>query len=156
MLKKKIFKPRFPQIKRQESYETDAGRDFWADFPTNLSEEVKAEFSHKELKKLATELGSKNMARIGEVAGYLERGADIGCRGIYRTATFSKNAASAYEAGPEVTDAIAGWIVDGYAYGPVEEWEVPAEAKVSGIMVRKNQMGRQGLSSTCRPRKECR
>ena len=52
-----------------------------------------------------------------------------------------KNAASAYETGPEVTDAIAGWIEDRYAYGPVGEEEVPAGAKISGIMVKKKPNG---------------
>ena len=141
MLEKKSFKPRFPQIKRLESYEGDPGQEFWSNFPSNLSEEVKAEFSHSRLRELAAELGSKNMNRIDRVAGNLENGADIGCRGVYRAATFSKNAASAYESGPEVSDAIAGWIVDGYAYGPVDEVEVPAGAKVSGIMVRKKPNG---------------
>ena len=141
VLEKKTFKPRFPKIGRLGSYEEDPGGEFWAEFPSNLSEEVVAEFSHTKLRELAEELGSKNMGRIEKVAGYLESGADIGCRGVYRSATFSKNAASAYEAGPEVTDAIAGWIVDGYAYGPVDEGEVPAGAKVSGIMVRKKPNG---------------
>ena len=40
-----------------------------------------------------------------------------------------------------MTDAIAGWIVDGYAAGPVEEDEVPAGAKINGIMVRKKPNG---------------
>ena len=35
-----------------------------------------------------------------------------------------------------MTDAIAEWVEAGYAFGPVEESEVPAAAKISGIMVR--------------------
>jgi hypothetical protein len=35
-----------------------------------------------------------------------------------------------------VTDAIAEWVAKGYAFGPVTAAEVPAAAKVSGIMVR--------------------
>jgi hypothetical protein len=35
-----------------------------------------------------------------------------------------------------VTDAIAEWVKKGYAFGPVRQSEVPATAKVSGILVR--------------------
>ena len=137
----KIFKPRFPGIRRLQSYESDPGNEFWSTFPSNLSEEINPLFDGEALKKLAGTLKVKDMVRVDRVAGNLANGADIGCRGIYRAATFSKNAASAYEAGWEVTDAIAGWIEDGYAYGPVSEEDVPAGAKVSGIMVRKKPNG---------------
>ena len=73
--------------------------------------------------------------------GYLRDGADIGCKGSFRCSTSSSNASSAYKSGREMTNAVAGWIADGYAYGPVKEEEVPAEAKVSGIMVRKKPNG---------------
>ena len=138
---RKQFKPRFPQLERCSSYEKDPGEKFWSKFPCNLSEAVKPEFNHAALRELAAKLGSKDPDRVNRVANNLENGADIGCRGIYRSATFSKNAASAYETGPEVTDAIAGWIEDRYAYGPVGEEEVPAGAKISGIMVKKKPNG---------------
>jgi hypothetical protein len=35
-----------------------------------------------------------------------------------------------------VTDAIADWVTKGYAFGPVKEEQLPATAKVSGILVR--------------------
>ena len=141
MPEQKVFKPRFPGLSRLESYESDPGEEFWRAFPTNLSEEINPQFNGEALKELAIKLKVENMVRVNRVAGNLASGADIGCRGIYRAATFSKNAASAYETGPEVTDAIVGWIEDGYAYSPVAEEEVPAGAKVSGIMVRKKPNG---------------
>ncbi len=67
---------------------------------------------------------------------YIQEGADIGCKGEAREPTRSSNAASAYEFGPQVTDAIAEWVTKGYTFGPVNKEEVPASAKVSGIMVR--------------------
>jgi hypothetical protein len=73
---------------------------------------------------------------LQRVIGYVENGADIGCRGEARLPTRSSNAPSAYEFGPQVTDAIAEWVMKGYAFGPVEPDRVPSSAKVSGIMVR--------------------
>ena len=67
---------------------------------------------------------------------YIERGADIGCRGAARLPSRSSNAASAFDCGPQVTDAIAEWVQKGYAYGPVDATAVPPGAKISGIMVR--------------------
>ena len=140
-LEKKAFKARFPNIKRLTAYDKDPGPEFWDSFPSNLSEEISPDFNPAALRTLARKLGTRNMDRVERVAGNLANGADIGCRGVYRAATFSSNAASASEAGPEVTDAIAGWIVDGYAFGPVSEEDLPAGAKVSGIMVRKKPNG---------------
>ena len=141
VLEKKKFKPRFPEIPVLESYKEEAGQRFWDKFPCNMDQSVKPMFSYRELGRMADENEGVNMDRVRRVIGYLARGADIGCRGVFRTGTVSGNAASAYESGPEVSDAIAGWMADGYAYGPVNEEEVPAHAKVSGIMVRKKPNG---------------
>ena len=122
-------------------YKVGGTDEFWGKFPVNLEDDVKPAFCHKALSKMVGQLGCSDMARVDRVLGYLRMGADIGCKGIFRCSTSSSNASSAYESGREVTDAIAGWIADGYAYGPVEEGEVPAEAKVSGIMVKKKPNG---------------
>jgi hypothetical protein len=66
----------------------------------------------------------------------LENGADIGCRGEARSPTVSSNASSAYDCGPEVTDAIAGWVEDGIAAGPFNPADRPSDAKVNGVMCR--------------------
>jgi len=71
----------------------------------------------------------------------LECGADIGCRGEYRSSSVCNNAPSAFEFGYQVTDAIADWVHKGFAYGPVDQSDVPAIAKVSGIMVREKPNG---------------
>jgi hypothetical protein len=35
-----------------------------------------------------------------------------------------------------VSDAVAAWVQQGYAYGPVEEEDLPPDAKVNGILTR--------------------
>ena len=119
------------------NYKEGGGEEFWRKFPVNLEDKVDPEFSHRALSAMVGRLGCSDRARVDRVLGYLREGADIGCKGTYRCSSSSSNASSAYESGREVSDAIAGWIADKYAYGPVEEEEVPAEAKVSGIMVKK-------------------
>jgi len=71
----------------------------------------------------------------------LEEGADIGCKGSARNSSYSSNAPSAYEFGPEVTDAIADWITQGFAAGPFDPSHRPANAKVNGIMCRQKPNG---------------
>ena len=137
----KKFTPKFPDIPTLKEYKAGGDGNFWSKFPVNLSDEVKPEFSHVALAAMVDRLGCSDRARVDRVLEYLRIGAEIGCKGIYRSSTSSSNASSAYECGREVTDALAGWIADGYAYGPVEEEEVPAEAKVNGIMVKKKPNG---------------
>jgi len=91
---------------------------------------------HKALKKLSHTLGCSDSARLDRVILRLQDGANIGCTGPYRDATVSTNAASAYQYGPEVSDAIAAWVDKGFAYGPVDRDKVPHNAKINGIMVR--------------------
>ena len=140
-MKQKVFKPRFPEIPTLTNYKEGGGEEYWKKFPVNLEDKVEPDFSHKALSALVEKVGCSDRARVDRVLGYLREGADIGCKGIYRCSTSSSNATSSYESGREVSDAIAGWIADKYAYGPVEEDEVPAEAKVSGIMVKKKPNG---------------
>jgi hypothetical protein len=90
----------------------------------------------KRLKWWADALGCSDGDRLRRVLQYIEEGADIGCRGAARLPSSSNNAASAFEFGPQVTDAIAEWVQKGYAFGPVEAAAVPPDAKISGIMVR--------------------
>jgi hypothetical protein len=51
----------------------------------------------------------------------LEQGADIGCRGEFRNASFSKNAESAFKFPAEITDAIEAWITKGFAKGSFDK-----------------------------------
>ena len=140
-VKQKVFKPRFPELPVLEDYKAGGDTEFWSEFPANMSERISPAFSAEALCRMVDRLGCSDRARVDRVLTYLREGADIGCKGKFRCSTSSKNASSAYESGREVTDAIAGWIADKYAYGPVCEEEVPANAKVSGIMVRKKPNG---------------
>ncbi len=86
-------------------------------------------------------MGCGNWGKLEQACAILEGGADIGCRGTARAATFSRNAASAINCGYQVSDAVASWIQKGFAAGPFEEEEVPAGAKVNGIMTRQKPNG---------------
>ena len=136
VVKKKIFKPKFPGLPKLKSYKIKAPRKFWEQFPVNMSGKAGCSMDKEELLRLVGQVGCSDMARLDRVVERIERGADIGCEGRFRCSSTSKNASSAYEAGPQVSDAIAEWVAAGYAYGPVEEEEVPAGAKVNGIMVK--------------------
>ena len=137
----KIFKPKFPHIPRMISYKGVLPDTFWGKFPVNLVQPAKAGISIIELDKLVHELGCRDWARLERLRRYITEGADIGCKGMFRASTQCGNAPSSYQSGPEVSDAVACWVTEGYAYGPVEECEVPAGAKINGIMVRKKPNG---------------
>jgi hypothetical protein len=132
----KVFKPKFPGIPKLECYKKLAPESFWENFPVNLVCPGKPSLNKKKIKQWAFALGVSDEARLNRVIEYIDKGADIGCRGTARNPSRSSNAASAYEYGPQVTDAVAEWVHKGYAYGPVKADQVPAGAKVSGIMVR--------------------
>ena len=42
----------------------------------------------------------------------------------------------AYESGEQVSDAIAEWVNEGYARGPVDRKDLPKDVKVSGLMTK--------------------
>jgi hypothetical protein len=88
------------------------------------------------LRSWANTVGCSDRERLDAVCRDLENGADIGCRGEARSPTISSNAASAYDCGIEVTDAIAGWVEDGIAAGPFDPADRPHDAKVNGFMCR--------------------
>jgi hypothetical protein len=73
---------------------------------------------------------------VQQVCEDLERGADIGCVGVGREPTRSKNAASALAAGEQVTDAVVSWVKKGFVMGPLEVDSIPEDAKVNGLMCR--------------------
>jgi hypothetical protein len=134
--KEKVFKPKFPGIPVLGDYTRAAPEEFWVEFPKNFVCPAKPSLSGKKLKRWTDALGCSEPHRLARVLKCIKEGADIGCRGEARNPSRSKNAASAYQYGPQVTDAIAEWVQKGYAYGPVAAEDVPAAAKVSGIMVR--------------------
>ena len=132
----KSFKPKFPRIPLRKEYKTNADQNFWGAFPRNLVCPAKPSLKAGQLRLIANALGTSDEARLARVLQYIAEGAAIGCKGQARKPSKCTNAPSAYEFGPQVTDAIAEWIAKGYAYGPVPIQEVPVSAKISGIMVR--------------------
>jgi hypothetical protein len=88
------------------------------------------------IERLARGVAEVEADRLARVVLRARDGADIGCKGFYRTPTFSSNAPDAYENGWQVSDAIAGWISKGLVTGPVNEDDLPCGAKVNGIMTR--------------------
>jgi len=89
-----------------------------------------------ELRGLAMAVGCSDDKRLAAVCADLTAGADVGCVGRFREPSRSSNAPSAFQFPAEVTDAVASWVLAGFAVGPFEEAEVPKQAKVNGIMTR--------------------
>jgi hypothetical protein len=72
----------------------------------------------------------------------LVNGANIGCTGVYRKRSVSSNAPSTMDIPREITDAVCDWVTKGFAFGPVDRADLPAGAKVNGIMCRVKPYGR--------------
>ena len=136
----KIFKPKFdlPLLPR---YDGVAPQAFWDEFPSNRIAPAKSLINADVLKSLALDCGFNDLALLNKIFKDLHEGADIGCAGEVRKASRARNAPSAHMNGEKVTDAIADWIVKGFAYGPVQEADVPPNAKLSGIMTRAKPSG---------------
>ena len=131
----KTFKPKYnlPVLK---SYKTKPDTSFWNNFPTNFNALCTSLVDPIKLKTLALETAFPDILTLEKICKDLTFGADIGCTGTSRTPSFSTNAPSAYEYAPHVTDAIADWLTKGFAYGPVPLDQIPATAKVNGIMTK--------------------
>ena len=130
----RVFKPKVP-LPRLEDYRGGAPEEFWKEFPVNRAP-GRSMISATRLRGLALAVGTSDQRRLELVCGDLENGADVGCVGVFRSATRSSNAPSAFLSPVEVTDAVASWVKAGFAVGPFEEGEVPPSAKVNGIMTR--------------------
>ena len=88
------------------------------------------------LKSLAVSCGFQDLVLLDQVCKDLNFGAVIGCKGKFRRAGKARNAPSAIEEGVKVTDCIADWVCKKFVFGPVSLEEIPAHAKVSGLMTR--------------------
>ncbi len=130
----KIFKPKvsLPTI---EDYTTAPGPDFWHKFPSNIAP-GRSLISASKLRDAAAAVGCSDPISLELVLADLTHGADIGCRGEARLPSRSSNAPSAFEFPAQVTDAIASWLIAGFAAGPFEADQVPTCAKINGIMTR--------------------
>ena len=124
------------QFKSKLGLPEHTSANFWASFPVNRNLNGLALISAKKLYSLALATGVPNMDRVEIVCRELKDGADIGCRGAARAATASKNASSCTGQEAAISEAVAGWVLKGFAAGPFEKAEVPAAAKISGMMCR--------------------
>ena len=131
----KVFTPKY-DIPILSSYNSPAPSWFWSIFPSNLVQPAISLIDAEKLKVLALNTRFADRLTLDKVYNDLKFGAKIGCKGSYRSPSKATNAPSAFDAGPQVTDAIADWINKGFAYGPVSLNEVPKNAKFSGIMTR--------------------
>jgi len=136
----KPFKPKFPEIPVQKDYRSidQAG---WDAFPVNEARVGTSNLKGGAVKKIADALGCQDKERLVTVLDRIKNGADIGCRGEFRSPSVYKNSRDSYKVGRQVTDAVASWVKEGYVRGPVEEEDVPAEAKINGILTRQKPNG---------------
>ena len=130
----KEFKPKNKLVKLDD-YSGKAGKEFWLVFPSNPLMEKKPLIDPAKLKSLADMIGYDSPL-LEAVCMDLRNGADIGCVGVCRQASRSKNSTDSFRFGEHVTDAIASWVKKGFVYGPVALEDIPADAKVNGIMCR--------------------
>ena len=90
---------------------------------------------HARLKQMA--INYPFPGTLEKVVKDLREGARLGVKPEFRKPSNASNAPSAIEAGYEVTDAVLGWLHDGYAMGPFEKEEVPFKNfKISGLMAK--------------------
>ena len=129
---KKKFKPKVP-LPTLENYREDPPEGFWSLFPKNLTFPGKSLVDADRFEELLREYKVVSPL-IKPVLNDLRHGAVLGCKGYYRLPSKSSNAKSAIEHGRQTTDAIASWVTKGFVYGPVEECELPSDAKINGIM----------------------
>ena len=121
-----------------DDYKRDAPSSFWSAFPSNYAKQGVSMINGGKLKELAVSMGC--WAEADEVImDDLAAGANIGCTGAARRKSFSRNAESAFQFPREITDAIASWLVKGFAKGPFDKPE--PGAKVNGIMCRQKPNG---------------
>ena len=135
-LELKEFVPKCPEIPIVKDYRVISDMNFWDRFPKNHCCPAEPGIDAKALKGLIDTFGVTQPDEAERVLEWTRRGAEVGCNGQYRAASSAKNANNSYQNGPQVTDAIGSWIKKGYVYGPVEEDEVPANAKINSILTR--------------------
>ena len=120
---------------------TDPGKEFWGKFPRQREQTGTVLVTAMKLMSLALAVGGVDMDMVKLVCVDLEQGADIGCRGGARDPTVSGNAASCQQYPEQITDAVGSWLEKGFAAGPFSREEVPAQAKINGMMCRPKPSG---------------
>ncbi len=125
---KKQFTAKFnlPEI---TDYRNTACDKFWKAFPVNHLKTGTSPVSATRLRSWANAIGCTDRERLETVCKDLENGANIGCVGAAREATVCGYAPSGYDCGAEVTDAVADWVQQGVAAGPLNQKDRPTDAK---------------------------
>jgi hypothetical protein len=136
----KEFKPKV-ELPVLKCYRQKAPVEYWEKFPRAGKGVGVSLINASKLWNMAQAVGWTEDERLAAVCKDLTEGADIGCVGAARLPTRSGNAPTAYEFPRQVSDAIAQWVLKGFAFGPVKEEEVPAAAKVNKIMCREKPNG---------------
>ena len=131
----KTFKPKY-NLPILESYKIPASEAFWDNFPKNLQQPAVSTICPDTLRSMLLDTNFPDVTLAHLICDELKNGAKIGCVGRFRLPSSASNAPSAYEFGPQVTDAIADWTTNKFAYGPVPLHLVPSDAKFSGIMTK--------------------
>ena len=133
----KKFTPKY-DVEKLDDYGVKPDESFWSKIEKKEWKEVRDREGGIDYKRLR-ELG-KNYpfpATLERVIQDLKEGARLGVAEEFRKPSTATNAPSAIEAGYEVTDAVLGWLKDGYAMGPFEKNEIPfKEFKISGLMAK--------------------
>lgn len=95
----------------------------------------KGGIDYRRLESLAQEYGYPFSGTLHKVVTDFKDGAKLGVKVGNRVPSTSTNAPSAIEAGYQVTDAVVGWLRDGYAIGPFDRDDLPfRNVKISGLM----------------------
>ena len=95
----------------------------------------KGGIDYRRLESLAQEYGYPFSGTLHKVVTDFKDGAKLGVKVGNRVPSTSTNAPSAIEAGYQVTDAVVGWLRDGYAIGPFNRDDLPfRNVKISGLM----------------------
>ena len=131
----KVFKPKF-DLPILSDYSKPAPSWFWGVFPSNYVCPAKSLIDGDRFFDLAMLCKYPNVSQLKDVVTRIKMGSKIGCEGKFRRPSRAKNSLSAYQDGRQVTDEVASWLHQGFAYGPVPLSEIPSHAKVSSLMTR--------------------
>ena len=136
-VKEKVFEPKY-DMEKLEDYGAKPPKSFWSEVEKKQWKEVrhrKGGIDYVKLERMAEDYPFPGI--LERVVRDLKEGARLGVAEEFRVASTANNAPSAMEAGYQVTDAVVGWLRDGYAMGPFEKEEVPFEDfKISGLMAK--------------------
>lgn len=131
------FVKKYPQIPTLLDYNNSPPPEFWDKFPArDLPKTIFSKANPDVIEKLTLEkskyLTEGEIEKSKLIVSSLKNGGDS-CQKTPLPACFVKNASSAICYGENVTDAIAHWLVKGFASGPFNEPPLP-EFRVNPIM----------------------